>query len=39
MKQKRKLSSIQWFILLWLAGFVGLAVIAGLFRLLLYWAY
>ncbi len=34
-----KLTQTQWFILLWLVGFLGLAVIAGLFRLLLYFAY
>lgn len=34
-----KLQSYQWFILLWIAGFMGLAVIAGLFKTLLYFAY
>lgn len=29
----------QWFIVLWLVGFLGLAVISGLFRVLLYFAY
>ncbi len=39
MEIKMKLSSTQWFILLWLVGFTGLAVIAGLFKILLYFAY
>lgn len=39
MNLKRKLSSTQWFILLWLAGFSGLALIAGAFKVLLYLAY
>lgn len=34
-----KLSSIQWFIVLWCVGFLGLAVIAGFFKLMLYFAY
>ena len=34
-----KLHSYQWFILLWIAGFTGLAVVAGLFKMLLYFAY
>jgi hypothetical protein len=32
-------SSTQWFIILWLVGFFALAIIAGLFRLLLMFAY
>lgn len=39
MKIKMKLNLTQWFILLWLAGFCGLAAIAGVFRLLLQLAY
>ncbi|WP_445115642.1 DUF2474 domain-containing protein [Acinetobacter sp. WZC-1] len=39
MKISDKLSKTQWFILLWLAGFLGLAVIAGAFRLLIQLAY
>lgn len=34
-----KLNQTQWFITLWLVGFLGLAVIAGLFKVLLYFAY
>lgn len=34
-----KLSSTQWFILLWLTGFVGLGVIAGLFKMMMKLAY
>lgn len=34
-----KLSQFQWFIVLWLVGFLGLLVIALLFRLLLQLAY
>ena len=34
-----KLSQFQWFIVLWLAGFLGLLVIALLFRQLLQLAY
>ncbi|WP_413772550.1 DUF2474 domain-containing protein [Acinetobacter sp. ANC 4973] len=34
-----KMNSNQWFIVLWLVGFLGLALIAGLFRVLLYFAY
>ncbi|NHB57465.1 DUF2474 domain-containing protein [Acinetobacter shaoyimingii] len=34
-----KLSQAQWFILLWLAGFMALAVIAGFFRWLIQIAY
>ncbi|OJU56684.1 MAG: hypothetical protein BGN93_02975, partial [Acinetobacter sp. 39-4] len=33
------LSQTQWFIILWLLGFFALAIIAGLFRLLLMFAY
>lgn len=36
---KIKLNSTQWFILLWLAGFLGLTAIAGIFKVLLYLAY
>lgn len=39
MKINMKLSSTQWFILLWLAGFCGLAMIAGIFKVLLHFAY
>lgn len=38
-KLQLKLSSMQWFILLWIVGFLGLAIIAGLFKLMLYFAY
>ncbi|WP_264754223.1 hypothetical protein [Acinetobacter qingfengensis] len=38
-KFKLELTSTQWFIVLWLVGFLGLAIIAGLFRLLLLFAY
>lgn len=34
-----KFSQTQWFIFLWLAGFLGLALIAGVFRLLIQLAY
>lgn len=34
-----KLSQTQWFILLWLAGFFALALIAGAFRFLVQLAY
>lgn len=34
-----KLSQTQWFIVLWLAGFIGLALIAGAFRMLVQLAY
>lgn len=34
-----KRTQLLWFIGLWLAGFVALALIAGAFRLLLQWAY
>lgn len=34
-----KLSKFQWFIFLWLAGFLGLLAIAMAFRLLLQIAY
>ncbi|WP_288500123.1 DUF2474 domain-containing protein [uncultured Acinetobacter sp.] len=34
-----KLSQTQWFILLWLGGFLTLAIIAGFFRMLFQWAY
>ncbi|ENW19077.1 hypothetical protein F926_02635 [Acinetobacter haemolyticus NIPH 261] len=34
-----KKSQIKWFIGLWLVGFLGLAIIAGLFRALLMLAY
>lgn len=39
MNIKRKFSSTQWFILLWLAGFSSLALISGAFKVLLYLAY
>lgn len=38
-KLMSKMNSNQWFIVLWLVGFLGLACIAGLFRFLLYFAY
>lgn len=38
-KYKMHLTSTQWFIVLWFVGFLGLAIIAGLFRLLLFFAY
>lgn len=38
-KRQLHLSSMQWFILLWLVGFLGLAIIAGLFKIILYFAY
>ena len=34
-----KLSQTQWFIMLWLAGFIALALIAGVFRMLVQLAY
>ncbi|CAM2956493.1 DUF2474 domain-containing protein [Acinetobacter celticus] len=34
-----KMNSTQWFICLWLVGFISLAIIAGLFRFMLYFAY
>ncbi|OTG79559.1 DUF2474 domain-containing protein [Acinetobacter sp. ANC 4558] len=34
-----KMNSTLWFIALWLFGFIGLAIIAGIFRLMLYFAY
>ena len=34
-----KLSQTQWFIVLWLAGFIALALIAGAFRMLVLLAY
>jgi hypothetical protein len=33
------MNSTQWFVCLWLAGFLGLALIAGVFKVLLYFAY
>ncbi|MDV2468361.1 DUF2474 domain-containing protein [Acinetobacter chinensis] len=39
MKLSQKLSETQWFIVLWLGGFLALAVIAGLFRMLIRLAY
>ncbi|EOQ64002.1 hypothetical protein F935_01632 [Acinetobacter calcoaceticus ANC 3811] len=33
-----KLNQTQWFILLWLAGFLALGVIAGLFKVILIYA-
>ncbi|AXY56771.1 DUF2474 family protein [Acinetobacter chinensis] len=39
MKLSQKLSETQWFIVLWLGGFLALAVIAGLFRMLIQLAY
>ncbi len=37
--KSQHLTSTQWFIILWLLGFFALAIIAGLFRLLLMFAY
>ncbi|WP_298144429.1 DUF2474 domain-containing protein [uncultured Acinetobacter sp.] len=34
-----KLSQTQWFIVLWLTGFIALALIAGAFRMLVQLAY
>ncbi|MCH4248534.1 MAG: DUF2474 domain-containing protein [Acinetobacter populi] len=34
-----KLSQRQWFIVLWLGGFLSLLIIAGIFRLILKLAY
>lgn len=34
-----KLSQIQWFVVLWLGGFLTLAIIAGFFRMLIQLAY
>lgn len=34
-----KLSQTQWFIVLWLVGFIALALIAGAFRMLVQLAY
>lgn len=34
-----KLSEKQWFAVLWLAGFFSLALVAGLFRVLIQLAY
>lgn len=34
-----KLSQTQWFIMLWLAGFIALALIVGAFRMLVQLAY
>lgn len=38
-KMHFELTQTQWFIVLWLGGFLGLAAIASLFRVLLYFAY
>ncbi|WP_109441937.1 DUF2474 domain-containing protein [Acinetobacter haemolyticus] len=35
-KQPAKISSTQWFIILWLGGFLTLFLIAGLFKVLLF---
>ncbi|WP_205680636.1 DUF2474 domain-containing protein [Acinetobacter haemolyticus] len=35
-KQPVKISSTQWFIILWLGGFLTLLLIAGLFKVLLF---
>ena len=35
----KNMSSTQWFICLWLAGFLGLALIAGFFKIMLSIAY
>lgn len=34
-----KLNPTAWFILLWCVGFISLVLIAGLFKLMLYFAY
>ncbi|MCH4243040.1 MAG: DUF2474 domain-containing protein [Acinetobacter gerneri] len=34
-----KMSSTQWFIYLWLVGFLGLALIVGFFKIMLSFAY
>lgn len=34
-----KLNQAGWFVILWLFGFLSLALIAGIFRLLIQWAY
>ncbi|ENV16113.1 MULTISPECIES: DUF2474 family protein [Acinetobacter] len=34
-----KLSQTQWFVVLWLGGFLTLAIIAGFFRMLIQLAY
>lgn len=36
---KIQLSKTQWFIVLWLGGFLALALIAGAFRLMVQMAY
>lgn len=36
---KLQLSKTQWFIVLWLGGFLALAVVAGAFRLMVQLAY
>ncbi|MEE9901769.1 DUF2474 domain-containing protein [Acinetobacter haemolyticus] len=35
-KQHTKISSTQWFIILWLGGFLTLLLIAGVFKILLF---
>ncbi|OTG80390.1 DUF2474 domain-containing protein [Acinetobacter sp. ANC 4648] len=39
MKIPHKLSETQWFIVLWLCGFLALLLIAGMFRMLIQLAY
>lgn len=34
-----KLNQAGWFIVLWLGGFLALALVAGIFRMLIQWAY
>ncbi|MEZ2775079.1 DUF2474 domain-containing protein [Acinetobacter pseudolwoffii] len=34
-----KLNQAGWFIVLWVGGFLALALIAGIFRMLIQWAY
>lgn len=36
MKKQFRLSSNQWFILLWLSGFISLLIITGIFKILLF---
>lgn len=38
-RTKIQLSKTQWFIVLWLGGFLALAIIAGAFRLMVQMAY
>lgn len=38
-KIQLKLNALQWFIVLWIVGFLSLLMIAGCFKLILYFAY